>query len=460
MSALPLQVSDAASIGDTPTPASTATPSTFEAFVDGAIKVASAFGEDAVVTAAHPLLNGVPYSIFRRTVSIETRREIGAFFSSDAIASALASKLADRIDEEALVLDPTCGIGDLLLARAATLPLGPTLAQTLALWGDRLAGFDTREDLLRLAKVRLCMLARARGAFTDEIDLLKSFPLLQAADMNAPESQALLARADAVMFNPPFGKTTWDKTLAWASGEINAAAIFLDHLTSALQPSTPIAAVLPEVLRCGSRYRRFRAMLTARGYVGDFEAQGRFDPWTDVDVFTTLLTRSTSPGPLWRAADKVKGSIIEDLYEVRVGTVVPHRDPESGDVRAYICAKTTPAWNENFTPQTRLAHPGRAFTPPFVAIRRTSSPSDRLRAVGTIVTGEEPVLVENHLLVVAPKDASLAACEALLKVLRTQAVNDHLNDLMRCRHLTTGAIKSVPWPRAKARAKAKGPADE
>jgi hypothetical protein len=460
MSAMPLQVRDAALIGYISSTEQAIAPSTFESFVDDAIRLASAVDDNAAVTDEHPLLNGVPYSVFRRAVSIETRREIGAFFTSDVMASALARKLADRIDDNALVLDPTCGIGDLLLARAAILPLGPTLSQTLALWGDRLAGFDTREDLVRLTKVRLCMLARARGAFTGDIDLLDSFPLLQAADMSAPESQALLERADAVLFNPPFGKTTSDKTLTWAGGEINAAAIFLDHLTGALKPSTPIAAVLPEVLRCGSRYRRFRAMLTARGYVGDFEAQGRFDPWTDVDVFTTLLTRSTNPGPLWRATDKVRGPTIEDLYEVRVGTVVPHRDPKSGDVRAYICAKTTPAWNENFIPQTRLAHPGRAFTPPFVAIRRTSSPSDRLRAVGTIVTGREPVLVENHLLVAAPKDASLAACEALLKLLRTQAVNDHLNDLMRCRHLTTGAIKSVPWPKTKASVETKGATDE
>lgn len=419
---------------------------TFEDFVEGAVRTASMVGGDQpAVTPCHPLLNGVPYSIFRREVRLDTRREIGAFFSSNAMADALVTKLTGRIDGDALVLDPTCGIGDLLLARATTLPLGPTLADTLSAWGQRLAGFDTRDDLVSLCKARLCMLARARGGFADEIDPLRMFPQIVAHDMFAPESEAMLCRADAVLFNPPFGKTTWSTKLEWASGEINAAAIFLDRLTTVIQPTAPIAAVLPEVLRCGSRYDRFRAILTKRGYTGPFEVQGQFDTWTDVDVFTTLLTRSEKPAPLWRAKAKEAASTIEELYEVRVGSVVPHRDPIAGASRVYICAKTTPAWHPGFTPETRRLYAGKVFVPPFVAIRRTSSPSDKLRAVATVVTGDEPVAVENHLLVARPFDNSLTACRALVTLLRSPETNARLNDLMRCRHLTTGAIKTLPW---------------
>lgn len=416
---------------------------TFEAFVELAVNTARSGRSDGLaITSSHPLLNGEAYSAFRKTVDIKTRREIGAFFSSENFAALLASKLLGMIDEDALVLDPTCGIGDLLLARAAQLPLRETLEETLYAWGARLAGFDTRDDLVRLCKVRLCIMARSRGGFDEEIDPLAHFPNILVQDMFAEESSRLLGAADAVVFNPPFGKIAWHEKLDWAAGEINAAAIFLDHLTLNIRATVPVAAVLPEVLRCGARYGRFRAALADRGYSGSFEARGQFDSWTDVDVFTTLLTRSH--GQLWQLPIEPAKFSLGDRFEVRVGTVVPHRDPLAGPERAYICAKTTPAWS-SFTPTASRHHTGRAFLPPFVAIRRTSSPSDKMRAVGTIVEGGEPVAVENHLLVAIPNDGSVQSCEALLALLRSQATNDRLNDLMRCRHLTTGAIRSLPW---------------
>jgi hypothetical protein len=159
----------------------------------------------------------------------------------------------------------------------------------------------------------------------------------------------------------------------------------------------------------------------------------------------TLLTRSETPGLLWRAQASHLGITVEDIYEVRVGSVVPYRDPETGESRAYICAKTTPAWDMQFIPQARRAYAGKVFSPPFVAIRRTSSPSDKFRAVASVVIGNEPIAVENHLLVATPLDKSLKACRALLKVLRLPETNSQLNELMRCRHLTTGAIKTLPW---------------
>ncbi|MFK4056853.1 N-6 DNA methylase [Brevundimonas sp. NPDC046655] len=418
----------------------------FDAFVEGALQTARGrLADQPAVTPSHPLLNGVPYSVFRREIDIDTRREIGAFFSSGDMAAALAKMISGRIKDDGLVLDPTCGIGDLLLARAADLPVADTLESTVAAWGKQLAGFDTRSDLIRLCKARLCLMARARGGFTDEIDPLAAFPLIIESDMMAQESDSLLARADAILFNPPFGKTTWARKLGWAAGEINAAAIFLDRLTAAIRPETPIAAVLPEVLRCGSRYERFRTTLTARGYDGSFKVEGRFDAWTDVDVFTTLLIRTNSPAALWRTDIADSGCTVDDFYEVRVGSVVPHRDPVTGPSRAYICAKTTPAWDADFKPETRRPYAGRVFAPPFVAIRRTSSPSDRFRAVATVVTGKDPVAVENHLLVALPRDGTLKACKALMRALRAERTNARLNDLMRCRHLTTGAIKTLPW---------------
>lgn len=414
-------------------------------FVDRALNEARTPAPGAPVSQAHPLLNGVPYSAFRRDVVLETRREMGAFFSSSKIANALADTIERSVGLEAVVLDPTCGIGDLLLAFAARLPLRATLADTVNAWGTQLAGIDKEDHLVRLAKVRLCMLARARGGFVEEADPLQMFPLIQTGDMFSDDAIALIGAADAVLFNPPFGKTTWDERVTWASGEINAAAMFLDHLTRNLAKAVPIAAVLPEVLRCGARYEKFRRLLVGRGYGGGFQMQGRFDTWADVDVFTSLLTCSEGTVELWPDAAQAIGGCISDAFEVRVGAVVPHRDPKLGPERAYICAKTTPAWDRAFVPVTRRRFEGTTFSPPFVAIRRTSSPSDRFRAVATVVTGDEPVAVENHLLVAKPLRGGLARCEVLVATLRSDAINTRLNAVMRCRHLTTGVIKALPW---------------
>src|SRR3546814_1375254 len=98
-----------------------------------------------------------------------------------------------------------------------------------------------------------------------------------------------IARADGILFNPPVGQTSEHSAKEWGSGRISAAALYLDDLVTLRTPGTPIAAILPEVLRCGTRYERFRARIQKAGLSGTFISHGTFDRWTDVDVFTTLL---------------------------------------------------------------------------------------------------------------------------------------------------------------------------
>jgi hypothetical protein len=88
---------------------------------------------------------------------------------------------------------------------------------------------------------------------------------------------------------------------------------------------------------------------------------------------------------------------------------------------------------------------GTIFAPPFVAVRRTSSPSDRKRAVGSIILGNRPVAVENHLLVLTPNDGRLESCAELLVLLACDATSDYLNLAIRCRHLTTRSVMGIPW---------------
>ncbi|OKP69133.1 hypothetical protein BTE77_28350 [Ensifer adhaerens] len=391
-----------------------------------------------------PLLNGLAYRLFRQSLDIEERRKQGTFFSGPKIAGFLASTLRRRLPADALVMDPTCGLGDLLLAYAAELPLQATLDGTLADWGAKLAGLDLNAGLVRMAKTRLVMLARSRGKFTARLkDIDDYFPLIRVGDMLS--ELHVLADADGFLFNPPFGQTSEYGSAEWGSGNVNAAATFLAAVIENRKPGAPIAAVLPEVLRCGSRYERFREHLEAAGLCGNYRSCGRFDTWTDVDVFTTLLTDDSSPS-VWRDAGKlaIAGKVVSSYFDVRVGAVVPHRNPELGPWSRYICAKSTPAW-ATYMPNRSRRFKGTTFQPPFVVVRRTSSPSDRQRAVATIITGDKRVAVENHLLVLLPKDQSLEACENLLNVLRGLGTTVYLNETIRCRHLTTASVGSIPW---------------
>ena len=88
---------------------------------------------------------------------------------------------------------------------------------------------------------------------------------------------------------------------------------------------------------------------------------------------------------------------------------------------------------------------GRTFQPPFVVVRRTSRPDDKFRAVATVIVGHELVAVENHLMVLLPKDNKLSSCKKLLSVLKSEETNKWLNERIRCRHLTVNALKNVPW---------------
>ncbi len=398
---------------------------------------------DGASTRDHPLLNGAPYQAFRQAIDLADRRDAGTFFSGPAIATRLADMLGSEVSERSLVVDPTCGMGDLLLAYADRLRIAGSLSETIAAWGERLGGLDLREDLVRMTKARLVMLARARGGFgglADEINDI--FPMIQVGSALSPSP--ILAKADGFLFNPPFGQTSPSIEPAWSAGQINAAALFLDALLDAPSGPRPIAAVLPEVLRGGSRYIRFRDHLRRRGLGGTFESLGRFDAWTDVDVFITLLKPSSTDN-LWADPVQLAEVTVGSDFVIRVGAVVPHRDELAGPNHAYLCAKTTPAWDKGFKPTGSRLFSGTVFRPPFVVVRRTSSPSDRQRAVGTVIVGDEDVAVENHLIVAKPLKGGVDACRRLLDILRSPETSEHLNRVLRCRHLTTGAVADIPW---------------
>jgi hypothetical protein len=141
---------------------------------------------------------------------------------------------------------------------------------------------------------------------------------------------------------------------------------------------------------------------------------------------------------------------VSDYFEVRVGTVVPHRDPDEGEKLAYLKAHELPV-NDSYVPGAlRRGHSGRRFQPPFVAVRRTSRPGQpQGRVQSTLITGPEPVIVENHLLVLLPHDGTLESCTRLMAELAASQTTAWLDHRLRCRHLTTTALREVPlsnWP--------------
>ena len=182
----------------------------------------------------------------------------------------------------------------------------------------------------------------------------------------------------------------------------------------------------------------------------DVELWGQqFDASTDVHVF--ILALDVAAGSSGRNAlswqlDRARGgAVVGDHYAVHVGSVVDYRDEHVGPTLPYVKPRALKPWATVTQASESRRFSGRVFTPPFVAVRRTSRPGDPYRAVGAIVNTEGPVAVDNHLLVLTPRAGGIAACASLLDALKQKATNDWLNNRIRCRHLTVKAMRELPW---------------
>ena len=80
-----------------------------------------------------------------------------------------------------------------------------------------------------------------------------------------------------------------------------------------------------------------------------------------------------------------------------------------------------------------------------MVVRRTSRPGDNHRAVASIINVKERVAVENHFLILQPKDLRLVTCKRAAKVLFSAKTTDWLNKVIRCRHLTVSSLMRLPW---------------
>lgn len=400
---------------------------------------------------ATKLLNGGVGLELRRRVALEFRQQIGAFFTGEALRQSAFGPIL-KANVEGPVWDPACGAGDLLLSYAEKLPIFPDIGHTITSWGDKLYGNDIQDIFLRAAKARLVLAAFARGARNLDgrhLSLYSVFPnILRRDSLLTPRGEC---PADIVL-NPPFISLIASSDCEWGSGSVSAAAVFVDMCLKIASPGTRIIAILPDVLRTGTRYERWRKMVAEHADVKRVDIYGPFDPQADVDVFILELQVRHSrklqleqEGP-WGVLNNSLKENINRYFSVSVGPVVPHRHREVGPELAFLHSRDATPWGTLEHIATRRRFSGTIHYPPFVVIRRTSSPSDRHRAIGTIINCIEPVAVENHLLVCKPNDGRIQSCHRLLEILKSTSTNDWLNNRIRCRHLTVGAVKDVPFP--------------
>lgn len=384
-------------------------------------------------------------SVLRELLTIDEMREAGSFFTGQELASKAISEFSAPITFSSVVLDPTCGAGNLLIEASRKLGVEKNLSATLRAWGLVLWGFDIHVHFIEATKLRLIIEALDRGVeqdceLEDAFDLLPNIMVQDALLVEQKE----LETVTHIIMNPPF--TIWPspKENYWKEGKVNAAGIIFDIYLRMLPKGCYISAVLPEVLRSGSRYKGFRDFVS-NSMKATAEVWGRFNKKTDVDVFLISgVLESNIEDIQWYTIEKIT-STVSDFFDVRTGPLVAYRDPEEGIEYPYFYPKNCPQWGVIKSVIDTRRFLGKALLPPFVVIKRTSSPSDRNRASATLINLREAVAIENHMIVVKPKDGKVTTCKKLMRVLQNQQTNDFLNERIRLRHLTVGVVKDIPF---------------
>lgn len=386
--------------------------------------------------------------ILRKYLPISNMREKGSFFTGQKIADNLFVNSTRLISNQSIILDPACGTGNLLIEVSRKLSVQKTLSSTLIAWNKQLIGWDIEHYFIRLAKIRLIVEAVRRGVILD-CDLKIGLEILS----NIQEKDALqvenheLSGITHLLMNPPFTSSVSPKRDFWSNGKVNTAGIFIDLYIRKIPLHCELLAILPDVIRSGSRYKKLRDFISLHLSNGMCSVYGRFNSKTDTDVFILSGIKSETEintSVSWSSIPDAEITLA-DFFDVTIGSLVAYRDPEEGPLFPYFHSKNCPVGATITATDEYRAYSGRTYTPPFIVIKRTSSPSDKNRAAATLINLNELVAVENHLIVIRPKSTKIEDCQSLLKLLSTAEVNYFLNDRARMRHLTIETIKKIPF---------------
>lgn len=394
---------------------------------------------DLRVAPGDPNLDGAASRELRARVDLVDRRAAGAFFTTSFIRDGAFAMALDRSPVRA-ALDAACGGGDLLLASSSHLAVASTLARTLDAWAPLLEGVDTQPEFVRLARARIVLAAAARVPKRGATRELEScLPRLACGDgLDRLRSASL---PEHVVLNPPFNVAAAPSWYTAGAGLVSQAAVFVSAWLAGAIEGQRLVALIPDVLRTGARYAKWRSEVEASATIEGLESLGQFDSDVDIDVVLLALRRSRAQeANWWGAAPTVPRT---PRATVSVGAVVPHRDAVEGPVAPYLTTANLPRVAKVNAPDETRRFAGTLMRPPFVAVRRTSRPGQRPRAAATVVEGDAPIAVENHLLVVRPTSGSVDDCLTIAVQLEADASSAWFDERMRGRHLSVTALQEL-----------------
>jgi hypothetical protein len=382
------------------------------------------------VTNSLRFVDGLAAEELRRLVDLEKRREFGAFFTDSDMAFDLLSNPTLKFGENCTVYDPAVGAGNLLIAAFKAIRPGAKLT---------LLGTDLHQEFIAAAKLRLELLTLLTYTESQPFDLLKSDGL---------QDNEFYKRATHIVTNPPFHLMNGEDDIEWGKGKVSVAAVFIDRIIRYVSPGTTIIAILPDVLRSGSRYAKWRLMVEKFCNVRDLKMLGQFDKYADIDVFSVILSKKRIPKTacvenFW-TNESISDCIVGDFFEVSVGSVVDNRDPHEGPLRPYLVSRGLPGWQMISTIDRKRQFGGKSISGPFVVVKRTSRMGDKHRAVASIINVPMPVYVDNHLIVLIPKLGRIEDCRSLLRKLEREITDSWLDEQIRCRHLTVKIVTRIP----------------
>ncbi len=389
-------------------------------------------------------VNGFAADELRRLVGIETRRQYGAFFTDSLLAKKVLEFLKPIINKNSIIYDPACGAGNLLIA---IMNYASESNINLA-WEKHLFGTDIHNEFIDAAKLRLItneILLNHNNISSEYASAInKKYSLLTADGLL---KNKFYEKATHIIVNPPFNQIVFDEKVNWAAGKISAAALFIDKIIKNSNPGVSITAILPDVLRSGTRYEKWRNMVENECKIEEEILLGQFDKYADVDVYALQLTKRKKI----RVKKNTKefgnansSATIKDLFDICVGPVVDNRDIHKGESLGYIISKGLENWEQKKEFNLMRKHKGKSFKSPFIVVKRTSRMSDLSRAKATIINISSPVYVDNHLIILKPKSKSITVCRKILNLLKAKKTNQWINEKIRCRHLTVKIIKDIP----------------
>ena len=415
--------------------------------VDSALKAPT-----DIETATHikNALDGQPTSELHRLVPAEHIQNSGAFFTGSKLTEKALKLLVKTIDDDSIILDPACGVGDLLITCASHLLRKRSPKGNFRVWSKQITGRDLHTEFIDVARRRLTLTAIKAGILssTKQYQLAKHpFPDIKVG-CGLADTEAIW-RATHIVTNPPFNLVKAPESCEWSTGKVNAAALFLETCAVNARPGTRITAILPDVLRSGSRYVKWRQKIESYAAIDRIELHGRFDKWADVDVFIADFIvrdgRKPLSSPNWKQPINIENDCVSSRFDIHVGSVVDYRDAKKGPWHPFIISHGLPKWCTVYDVPKMRRFSGTVFPPPFVVVRRNSRVRDKHRAIGTIINVSRSVAVENHLLVLSPKDKTVKSCQDLLRNFKMQETKEWLDQYMRCKHLTISALSNLPW---------------